>query len=544
MGFITKTARFALKAFQHRAWVLQRHGLLSAVLGALLIAITQGAYALNLGHLQINSRQGEPLKASIEIHSATPEELQGLSVRLYGQKDYEALNLNWENSLSKTTLQLMEGRDARLFVQIEGQEPVAQSFVELFFELRWNSGQVNRQIGLLLDPIASTPAPSVGQQAGNASIVVKPGDSASKLIEPFLEEGVSMDQMLLALLRNNPQSFINSNVNLLLSGSTLSVPSAKTATALKPKEAKAQVQAQHADFENYKKALVDKIKSSPSAELKSNQQKASGKVHDSKGSKSRSRDQLTLNAPKGPSPQELEKLSQEKAAQEQAQKLLELQNNIKELQAIREQEKGSALIKLWHAAMEGVQSQWLSSKEWAYVNAPALKTFAQWNLAPVVSGLFFALLVLLTAWRMQVHQARKNTADPTPAKSSSDPKDWRDENEAQFTAPSFEEPKHEAWRSGPEDTSRMNTSFAPATGLTQASDAFLSANDLTEQNIHDRVANPSTEPVFEDDRVKLAEDLWEIGQHHTAYAIAQEVYQQSTGREFERAKLWLESHAI
>jgi len=354
MGFFTKTARFAPSAIPPSEWMPQKQVLRFAALGLVLNFLSLGAFALNLGHLQINSKQGEPLKARIEVLSATPEELEGLRVRLYGEKDYEALRLSWESSLANTTLKLIEGQDARLFVQIEGQEPVRESFVELFFEMRWNAGQVNRQIGLLLDPLATPPSLTEGANADNADIMVSPGDSASKLLEPFMNGEVSMDQMLMALLRNNPKSFINGNVNLLLSGSTLKVPSASTAAALKPLEARSQVQRQNEAFESYKKALINKIKSSPNAELKSSQQKASGKVYDPKGNKSRAKDQLTLNAPKGSTPQDLEKLSQEKAAQEQAQKLLELQNNIKELQALREQEKGFALLKLWRTALEGI----------------------------------------------------------------------------------------------------------------------------------------------------------------------------------------------
>ena len=544
MGFFTKTARFAPRAIPPSEWMPQKLVLRFAALGLVLNFFSLGAFALNLGHLQINSKQGEPLKARIEVLSATPEELEGLRVRLYGEKDYEALRLSWESSLANTTLKLIEGQDARLFVQIEGQEPVRESFVELFFEMRWNAGQVNRQIGLLLDPLASPSSLTEGANADNADIVVSPGDSASKLMEPFVDEGVSMDQMLMALLRNNPKSFINGNVNLLVSGSTLKVPSASTAAALKPLEARSQVQRQNEAFESYRKALINKIKSSPNAELKSSQQKASGKVHDPKGNKSRSKDQLTLNAPKGSTPQDLEKLSQEKAAQEQAQKLLELQNNIKELQALREQEKGFAPLKLWRAVLEGIDAQWVQSKEWVYSNAPALKAFAQWNLAPVVSGLLFAILVLFCAWRMQLNRVRRNNSNPEDMRSSTDPKDWRDASEAAFIAPSFETRKDELLNPGSVEDPRMTPTEVDESHSSKDRGGMLTSKGLTEQNIHEQVARHASEPILEDDRVKLAEDLWEIGQHHTAYAIAQEVYQQSSGREFERAKMWLESHAI
>jgi len=542
MVFITKTARFALKAFQSSEWTPQTDWRCLAVLGLVLNLMAQGAFALNLGHMQINSKQGEPLKARVEVDSATPEELQGLRVRLFGQKDYEALNLNWENSLAKTTMKLVEGPNSRLFVEIDGQEPVAQAYVELFFEMRWNSGQVNRQMGLLLDaaPTTLALAPKDNADGGPSPIVVSTGDTASQLMEPYLDGNISMDQMLMALLRNNPRSFVNGNVNLLRSGSTLVVPSTTTAAAMKPLDARVQVQIQNQAFESYRKALVGKIKAAPMSDLKSAQQSASGKVHDPKGAKSRQRDQLTLNAPKakGPSPQELEKLAQEKAAQEQAQKLLELQNNIKELQAISEQEKGFSFLKLWNSALSGVQAQWTQSKDWIYLHAPIVKTFYQWTLAPVVSGLVLAFLSLLWAWRMKHHRQNSissGSSEPRDAGPSMGPGDWREKDEAHFIAPSFEDMKHETW--GPSAPIHDNAN-ANNNVKAQASSSVFDQSPLAQASPH------TTAPDLEDDRVKLAEDLWEIGQHHTAYAIAQEVYQQSSGREFERAKLWLESHAI
>jgi hypothetical protein len=99
----------------------------------------------------------------------------------------------------------------------------------------------------------------------------------------------------------------------------------------------------------------------------------------------------------------------------------------------------------------------------------------------------------------------------------------------------------------------FNDNFAKPVGHAHVDEpTHLSAQDLVQQQKHVLAqtqalgsgANTHQEVTVEDDRVKLAEDLWEIGQHHTAYAIAQEVLQQSTGKEFDRAKKWLEGHAI
>jgi pilus assembly protein FimV len=218
--------------------------------------------ALSLGHTQINSKQGEPLRASIEIYSASAEELQGLGVQLFGQTDYQALGLSWDKSLASTRLDLIESKDGRLFVNIQGREALEQSFVELFFEMHWNSGQVNKQVGLLLDPVERKVGVALPQERSNKIVLVNRGDSASQLIKPYLPDDVSMDQMLLALVQSNPKSFVNGNVNRLLSGSTLQIPQRELALLKSTDEAQSQVRAQAQDFNTYRQALLGKIKSS------------------------------------------------------------------------------------------------------------------------------------------------------------------------------------------------------------------------------------------------------------------------------------------
>ena len=504
---------------------------------SLFSAWSSWAMALSLGHTQINSKQGEPLRASIEIYSASPEELQGLGVQLFGQMDYQALGLSWDKSLASTRLDLIESKDGRLFVNIQGREALEQSFVELFFEMHWNSGQVNKQVGLLLDPVERKVGAALPQERSNKIVLVNRGDSASQLIKPYLPDDVSMDQMLLALVQSNPKSFVNGNVNRLLSGSTLQIPQRELALRTSTDEAQSQVRAQAQDFNTYRQALLGKIKSSKTKNPQSQKQSSSGAVHDPKKPKTSSKDQLTLSKPNTPSAGALESLSKERAELEQAQKLKEMQDNIKELQALSQKETSFGIANLWRALLEGSTDVWQQSSAWLYGKWPGLQNYSQWPLAPVVTGLVFAFFVLFSIWRLQ----RNRQSDASQSgKESFEPPSWRDEDNTVKTAPLFEPPFDQA----------MNNRHARAQDVAHASKdesltpSHLSAQDLMEQHIHMNEDHHDMGPIMEDDRVKLAEDLWEIGQHHTAYAIAQEVLQQSTGREFERARLWLESHAV
>lgn len=71
---------------------------------------------------------------------------------------------------------------------------------------------------------------------------VQAGDTLSRIVQDMArEEGVSANQMMMALLRTNPQAFIGGNINLLREGAVLRVPDSGEAQRLPAAEATAEV---------------------------------------------------------------------------------------------------------------------------------------------------------------------------------------------------------------------------------------------------------------------------------------------------------------
>jgi pilus assembly protein FimV len=70
------------------------------------------------------------------------------------------------------------------------------------------------------------------------------------------QDSVSLDQMLLALYRNNPNAFIGGNINRVKSGAVLKVPSAQQAQAVSPREARREVVARTQGFDSYRSRLA------------------------------------------------------------------------------------------------------------------------------------------------------------------------------------------------------------------------------------------------------------------------------------------------
>src|SRR5690606_22287109 len=81
-------------------------------------------------------------------------------------------------------------------------------------------------------------ATASGAAAEHSSIAVRRGDTLFALAQANAVEGVSVYQMMVALLRANPQAFIEGNLNLVRAGATLAVPDAAALRAVSDREAR------------------------------------------------------------------------------------------------------------------------------------------------------------------------------------------------------------------------------------------------------------------------------------------------------------------
>lgn len=97
-------------------------------------------------------------------------------------------------------------------------------------------------------PIMETPVEPVAEQPTSVAPSeygpVATGETLWDIASSTRHDAVSMNQMMLAILRANPDSFIDSNVNYLRRGAVLRIPSSEEAQAIAAAEAAAEVAAQ------------------------------------------------------------------------------------------------------------------------------------------------------------------------------------------------------------------------------------------------------------------------------------------------------------
>ncbi len=180
--------------------------------------------------------------------------------------------------------------------------------------------------------------------AGVDEVQVRSGDTLSRIASRTQRQGVSLDQMLVALFRANPSAFMGENMNRLKAGVVLSVPSAETAQAVANPEARKTIVAQSADFGAYRQRLASSTlpaKTEPSARQSTGKVQAS--VEDRKTAAAATPDKLTLS--KGSAPGAAPTIAEDRLSKERERlaaetRVAELNKNLNDLKKIQ----GSAAV--------------------------------------------------------------------------------------------------------------------------------------------------------------------------------------------------------
>ena len=244
-----------------------------------------GSHAAGLGAIHVFSGIGQPLRAEVEL-SATSDELQSLSARVAPPEAFKQASLQYTSAMTALRL-AVERRGSGAVVRITSDRPLNEPFVDLLIELNWAAGRLVREYTFLLDPVpVSTPAPTATRGAAPVSSPVaaparvpsremaavtspaaadryriQKGDTLRRIAEANRPDGASLDQMLIALFRENPAAFDGDNINRLRAGAILDMPAEPTVRSIDPAQARREVQAQSADFNAYRRKLAGTVAS-------------------------------------------------------------------------------------------------------------------------------------------------------------------------------------------------------------------------------------------------------------------------------------------
>lgn len=121
----------------------------------------------------------------------------------------------------------------------------------------------------------SAAEPASAPSLAKGSVTVKVGDTAGKLASAHKSRNVTLDQMLVAMLRTNPQAFIDGNVNRIKAGAIINLPDAAATGQIDAGEARQTIVAQSQDFNAFRQRLAGAV---PAAPADISQRKASGTI--------------------------------------------------------------------------------------------------------------------------------------------------------------------------------------------------------------------------------------------------------------------------
>jgi pilus assembly protein FimV len=354
-----KTTVKAHKKPRSQAWKFLGAAAVSAAL------LTQ-AHAVGLGQLTVLSALGQPLQAEIELTSISRDEAGSLAVKLAAPDAFRQANIEYNPALQNLRFAI-DQRNGRPVVRVTSSQPVNEPFVDLLIEVSSRDSRLVREYVLLLDPVGnrriqsaeSTPAPSAPAPAAQRqsrpaasspapaqesaeTYTVKRGDTLAGIAGQTRREGVSLDQMLVAMQRANPNAFVGNNMNRLRSGQILNLPSSEAARSVDSTEARRIVVAQSADFNNYRNRLAAQVAPATSGQQDENRQLASGRitsrVEEQKNPAAESRDRLQVSR-SGAAPSAVdteERIAKEKALAEANSRVAELEKTVNDLQKLLE----------------------------------------------------------------------------------------------------------------------------------------------------------------------------------------------------------------
>jgi pilus assembly protein FimV len=353
------------------------------------------------------SALGQPLRAEVEL-SATREELASMKAGLASPDAFKSAGLDYASVLLGIRFVVDKRPSGQSIIKLSSDRPLNEPFVDMLLELNWATGRLVREYTFLLDPpevavksapvmvpeakapamkLAPAPVAEAGVPAAKPAsrpkaevkaeapaemksesadtYKVKQGDNLRKIATANQQEGVSLDQMLVGLLRANKEAFDGGNMNRLKSGKILTVPQKAELEAVSPAEAQKVVVAQAADWNSYRRKLAASAAQAPAGDDAGRQQvsgKITAKVEDKAVAAVETKDQVRVSRTEtgkgkpGAKASDDELLAKEKALKDANDRLASLEKNVSELQKLLEM-KNQNLAELQKQAAKPVPAE-------------------------------------------------------------------------------------------------------------------------------------------------------------------------------------------
>ena len=245
--------------------------------GLLLSVAASHTLGLSLGSAVVESSVNQPLSLRIEILELGEIRADDVSIQMASTEDFIRLGVDPLELLSSVSFLTQETSDG-VYVLLASSEIIRESYLSFVLETRWPSGRLLSEYRVSLDlPVYSDTdqvedriqqplsnildSPESINEAGSilaeseaeqtnlsGQDVIETNDGSTLIriarqIRP--DETVSLQQTMIAIQSLNPEAFADGNINRLLTGKVLRVPTKDEISAFDAESAFAEVSRQN-----------------------------------------------------------------------------------------------------------------------------------------------------------------------------------------------------------------------------------------------------------------------------------------------------------
>jgi len=248
---------------------------LKKIVVAMSLLAPVSAYSLGVGELKLHSALNESLNAEIALVLSANEDIDSVDISVASPEKFDEAGIAWNRFLSNIRFKKVSKGKNRYSIELTSNNIVQEPFLDFLLEVKWPNGNVFKSFTVLVDPAIETqrsyiePVRSaevtqkvitkpvkkavVSEQNDFSSLAVageygptQRNDSIWKIAERINKNpGTSVEQVMMALYKANPKAFYKKNVNALMVGKTLKIPSNAEVNQLSKDAAKTEFYLQH-----------------------------------------------------------------------------------------------------------------------------------------------------------------------------------------------------------------------------------------------------------------------------------------------------------
>lgn len=256
---------------------------LTKTLAVLSLLAPAGAHSLGIGGIKLHSALNQNLNAEISLVLSPGEKVSDIKVNLAPPDKFDEAGVPWNYFLSKIKFEPVVRPDGSVVIKLSSREALKEPFLGLLLEVSWPKGSLYREFSVLVDPPevyeqATLPVVNLPERIDTPPVYAPPRETETPANQREIrsgardtdsygpttkkdtlwriadrltrQRGVSVEQMMIAMYKENPQAFFKENINALRLGKTLKVPPREAILKLSRKQALAEYDRQTEAWKN------------------------------------------------------------------------------------------------------------------------------------------------------------------------------------------------------------------------------------------------------------------------------------------------------